>query len=206
MSNPTNSEPPAGHRLISPERIDGWLVLYGPAFAAPFIELAEGVERLRQSLSEEEYRRHPTVKLFAAVFRVVRTIVPSNPNLPDYRLSGDLSVFRRLKDHGLPERFRLFWVFSEQHKTIIFLYLNDRFTLRKAGARSDVYAVFQRLVIRGEIGASFEENYRIWLAANPELAPTIPQPSKDQPGLVAQSPTQRPTRSKSRRRNRRRRT
>jgi hypothetical protein len=29
------------------------------------------------------------------------------------------------KDHGLPERYRLYWVFSDRYRTIIFLYLND---------------------------------------------------------------------------------
>lgn len=147
-------------------RINGWLVLYGPEFEARFLALAAEVERLKERLSDADYRRHSTVKLFAAVFRLVRETVPQDPNARAFQLSEDLSVFRRAKDHGLPERYRLYWVFSARHQTIIFLYLNDSATLRKIGARSDPYAVFKRLLAQGKIGANFEENYSIWLRAN----------------------------------------
>jgi len=44
-------------------------------------------------------------------------------------------------------------VFSEAARTIIFLYLNDEASLRKAGAKSDPYAVFGRMVARPEVGS-----------------------------------------------------
>ncbi len=53
---------------------------------------------------------------------------------------------------------RLFWVVSVEARTIIFLYLNDKATLRKEGARTDPYTIFKRLVERGEIGADFAAN------------------------------------------------
>jgi toxin YhaV len=59
----------------------------------------------------------------------------------------------RAKGPGLPDRYRLFWVFSEAARTIIFLYLNDEASLRKAGAKSDPYAVFGRMVARPEVGS-----------------------------------------------------
>ncbi len=101
---------------------------------------------------------HPDVKLLAAVVRLVETIVPADPDHPDFRLVGDLGRFRRAKGRGLPARYRLFWVFSSRARAIVFLYLNDASSLRKAGAKSDPYARFSDLVRRGELGADFDAN------------------------------------------------
>ena len=98
------------------------------------------------------------MKLLAAVVRLVETIVPADPDHPDFRLVGDLGRFRRAKGRGLPARYRLFWVFSSRARAIVFLYLNDASSLRKAGAKSDPYARFSDLVRRGELGADFDAN------------------------------------------------
>jgi toxin YhaV len=112
-------------------------------------------------LPEEEVRRHPTVKLLATISRLLTEIIPVDPNAPDFRLSGSLSKFRRARGHGLPERYRLFWVFSSSQRIIIVLYLNDEETLRQAGSRTGPYTVFSRLVERGEIGTDFAANWEI---------------------------------------------
>ncbi len=71
-------------------------------------------------------------------------------------------MFCRAKGHGLPARYRLFWVGSHQAKAIVFLYLNDQTTLRKAGSKSDPYYVFRGLIARGEIGQDFSSNLAAW--------------------------------------------
>lgn len=101
---------------------------------------------------------HPDAKLLAAVVRLVETVVPADPDHPDFRLRGGLSRFRRAKGRGLPSRYRLFWVFSSRARAIVFLYLNDATSLRKAGARSDPYERFSAMLRRGELGAEFEAN------------------------------------------------
>lgn len=147
---PSPSEPP---------RFNGWLVLLWPAFADRYEELRAEARRLKASLSPDEYTRHPTVKLAAAISRLVREIVPRDPNAAEFRLKGTLSTFRRAKGHGLPPRYRVFWVFSSHHKIIIFLYLNTAGVLRKEGDKNDVYAVFERILRRGEIASDFESIY-----------------------------------------------
>lgn len=139
-----------------PSRYNGWLVLLWPTVAQRYEELRAEARHLKASLPADEYVRHPTVKLAAAISRLVTQIVPQGPNAPEYRLRGSLAGFRRAKGHGLPPRYRLFWVFSSEHKVIIFLYVNSAGVLRKQGDKNDVYAVFERLVRRGEIGADFE--------------------------------------------------
>ena len=49
-------------------------------------------------------------------------------------------------------------MFSSRAHAIVFLYLNDGSSLRKAGARTDVYARFADLVRRGDIGPDVAAN------------------------------------------------
>ena len=99
--------------------------------------MANEVTELRNRLPDDAYRVHPRVKLFAALMRLLRDVIPADPNAPRFRLSDELRTFRRAKSLGLPPRYRLFWVYSERHRTIVFLYLNDENTLRKEGANTD---------------------------------------------------------------------
>ena len=103
---------------------------------------------------------------------MVTSLIPADPNERDFRLEDDLSKFRRVKKHGLPERFRLFYTFSSVQRVIIPLYLNDANTLRKSGAASDPYEIFKRMVRRGDVGSDFEANWKEWLATNKRLAMT----------------------------------
>ena len=143
----------------------GWTVLFTEPFLSAYGDLSARARKLKSELTEHEYAQHPDVKLFLTVRELTSDAIPSNPKRAAYRLSGRLSKFRRTKGHGLPRRYRLFWVFSDQLRVIIFLYLNDSRSLRKEGARSDPYRLFATMVGRGEIGADFEENYRRWQKA-----------------------------------------
>lgn len=134
----------------SPALINGWLVLALPEVERRYAEL-----------------RRQVVKLFASVRRLLTSTIPADPDAPEFKLEGSLSKFRRVKKHGLPPRYRLFWVFSSRLRVIIILYLNDETTLRKEGARSDPYRVFQRMVDRGEVGADFEANLQLWRKTQP---------------------------------------
>ena len=142
-----------------------WTVLFNEPFLSAYGDLSARARRLKSELSEQKYAQHADVKLFLTVRALTRDVIPGDPHRSDYRLGGGLSKFRRTKGHGLPRRHRLFWVFSDQLKVIIFLYLNDSGSLRKEGARSDPYRLFATMVSRTEIGADFEENYRRWQKA-----------------------------------------
>ncbi len=155
-------------RPVSGQRINEWLVLLGPEFEQPYEKLRAEVGKLWSELPPEAYRQHTNVKLFAAIRRFILEVAPANPNEADFMLKGDLAKFRRGKGHGIPDRYRIIWAFSSRRKVIIFLYLNDETSLRKAEASTDPYEVFRRLLRRGQIGPDFEANYRAWLQANSE--------------------------------------
>ena len=120
------------------------------------------MRQLHGQLDQAEYSQHPKVKLFLALRHVIQETIPTDPQHADYRLKGTLAKFRRTKGRGLPRRYRLFWVFSEQARTIIVLYLNDDSTPRRAGDQRDPYVIFKSLVDAGRIGNDFEANLRQW--------------------------------------------
>jgi toxin YhaV len=47
-------------------------------------------------------------------------------------------------------RFRLFYRFSTVQKAIVYVWVNDETTLRKAGARTDPYAIFNKRLRDGD--------------------------------------------------------
>lgn len=141
---------------------NGWKLFYHPVFGDRYAQLREGVRHLKAQLDQAEFARHPDVKLVAAVRHVVLEVIPDDPNRPDFWLRGDLAKFRRVKGYGLPDRYRLFYAFSEQQRVVVVLYLNDSGTLRKHGAKTDPYEVFGRMLRSGEIGSDFDENIARW--------------------------------------------
>ena len=144
---------------------NGWKLFYHPVFGDRYAELLDRARVLKKRLGNDEFVRHPDVKLVAAVRRVVLEIIPENPNRPDFWLRDDLAKFRRVKHYGLPDRYRLFYVFSEQQKVVIVLYLNESGTLRKDGAKTDPYEVFGEMLRSGRIGSDFDENLALWKKA-----------------------------------------
>jgi toxin YhaV len=134
--------------------INGWQVFYYKAFAAALDELEAEVTRLAAK-DPKGYKAHPKTRLLASVYEAVTQRVPANPEDAQFRLGKTLGSahkhWRRVKK-GLPDRYRLFFRFaSKPVRLIVYAWLNDEDTLRKAGAKTDVYAAFQRLLARGEV-------------------------------------------------------
>ena len=129
---------------------NGWKLYLHPAFRVPFDRLTDEVERLRAA-DPAGFQRHPKAKLLRRIMDLVLDEIPSDPTAASFRLGKTLGAayrhWRRAKFLG---RFRLFFRYSSAHKAIIYAWLNDESTLRKAGSRSDPYAVFKRQLGRGE--------------------------------------------------------
>lgn len=145
--------------------VNGWKLLYHPVFGDRYAQLRARARELKASLPAGEFPTHPDVKLVAAIRRVVLEIIPEDPNRPDFWLGADLAAFRRVKGYGLPDRYRLYYVFSSTARTVIVLYLNDSASLRKDDAKTDPYRVFARLVSSGSLGKDFDANLAQWKKA-----------------------------------------
>ena len=128
---------------------NGWKLFQHPAFQVQFDGLVDAVEEL-QRRSPDDYRAHPKAKLLARILKVIGEEVPSNPDAPQYRLSDMLGVgrahWRRAK---FLQRFRLFFRFRSDVRIIVYVWMNDESTLRKAGSKSDVYELFKKKLNSG---------------------------------------------------------
>jgi toxin YhaV len=139
---------------------NGWPLYAFELFGHQFSTLKEEVKRLRAK-DPEGYKSHPTTILLASVYWAITVTVPENPDHLDFRLEHTLGKtyahWRRVKK-GLPARYRLFFRFGSQPiRIIVYAWLNDESTLRKTGAKTDVYATFRRMLSRGEVPTSLEE-------------------------------------------------
>ena len=110
--------------------------------------------------NQQRAKHHPKTKLLRAVLDNIVEDVPSNPDHPKFRQGNTLGKqnrdWRRVKHH-LPPRYRLFFKFSSDEKRIVYAWLNDQSTLRKAGAKTDVYEVFKRMLRRGDVPNTWKE-------------------------------------------------
>ena len=123
-----------------------YLLKYHDFYFQRIAKLKEQVKGLRSKLRDEEFRQHEIVKLAYRIRLADQEIIPQDPNMPEYLLTGNLKKYRRYKQ-GL-QRYRLFFCFSNHPKIILYLYLNDEKHLRKAGDKNDPYEEFKTLVAR----------------------------------------------------------
>jgi toxin YhaV len=130
--------------------VNGWRLFQYPLFENQLKKLTEAVEQL--SISQPDtYRGHPKTKLLATVHRIVMESIPRNPSAPEFRqgdtLGPDNRHWFRAKFH---QRYRLFFRFSTKDKVIVYVWMNDEFTLRKAGSKTDPYSVFKSMLNAGD--------------------------------------------------------
>jgi len=136
---------------------NGWNLFQYPLFKEKLEVLTAEVERLAAS-DPVGYKARPKTKLLDTIRRHILEIIPANPNASEFRqgntLGEDNRHWFRAKFH---ERFRLFYRFSSKEKIIIYAWINDELTLRKRGAKTDVYQVFQGMLEAGNPPSSFDQ-------------------------------------------------
>jgi toxin YhaV len=136
---------------------NGWEIYFHPQlFGTQYQELLDRVSKLREKLSDSEFKTHATVKLFAAITIAIETKIPSDPFASHFALTGALKRYGRVKKMGLPERYRLFFraFDTPELKAIAILWLGFP---RKEGAKDDCYQVFTKMVTRGTFPDSLDE-------------------------------------------------
>ncbi len=129
----------------------GWRLHAHPLFLDQFERLLAAVERARRA-DPEGWRGKADAKLLAAVRALVLDRIPRDPLAPEFRQGNTLGPAHRhwfrAKFGG--NRFRLFFRADSRAKVIVYAWVNDRDTLRKAGAGSDPYAVFGAMLAGGD--------------------------------------------------------
>ncbi len=111
--------------------------------------LKKEVTKLKETLDPESFQQHQDVKFAVRLRNATLTVIPDDPDKKEYQLSGNLRKYRRYKQ-GL-QRYRLFFTFSKNPPIILYLYVNDKSTLRKDGDKNDPYEIFSKLVEQKKI-------------------------------------------------------
>lgn len=126
-----------------------WRLYAHPAFSAAFDTLVAEVARLCAS-DAKGYRQHPKTKLLKRIVDLIEKEIPRDPGGPEYSLGNTLGPthrhWRRAKFLG---RFRLFFRYHSKAGVIIYAWVNDENTLRKAGGGKDPYHVFGGMLRKG---------------------------------------------------------
>ena len=127
----------------------GWVLLFHECIVEQLQKLHAAVERAQRS-DPKGFGGNANVKLFRALSQLILETVPSDPARDEYRQGNTLGpAHRHWRRAKIGRRFRLFFRYDSKSKTIVFAWVNDEQTLRAAGSKSDPYAVFEKMLERG---------------------------------------------------------
>lgn len=137
--------------------VNGWHLMAHPLFLDQVEKLAAAVERQKKK-DARGWRKSANAKLLAALRQLAFETIPQDATRAEYRQGGTLGDDRkqwfRAKFGG--GRFRLFFRYSTSAKIIVFAWMNDETTLRTYGSKSDAYAVFRKMLDKGDPPDSWE--------------------------------------------------
>ncbi|MDA8333400.1 MAG: type II toxin-antitoxin system YhaV family toxin [Peptococcaceae bacterium] len=134
---------------------NGWKLLFTKEMQVLYDKLVRESDAILASTHDVN---HPKIKFRRRLDSIIFKEVPADPGKQAYKqgntLGSDARHWCRVKFNG---RFRLFFWYNSESKSVVFAWLNDENTLRKAGAESDPYIVFRKMLDRGESPNSWKE-------------------------------------------------
>jgi toxin YhaV len=128
----------------------GWGLLGHGLLLDQLEKLIVAAERARQS-DPAGWQSNANVKLLAALRDLMLDRVPRDPLAAEFRQGNTLGRAHRhwFRAKFGANRFRLFFRADSTARIVVYAWVNDRDTLRKAGAASDPYAVFSAMLAAG---------------------------------------------------------
>ncbi|WPP02074.1 type II toxin-antitoxin system YhaV family toxin [Pseudomonas sp. HR96] len=127
----------------------GWTLLFHEGVVAQLRRLQEAARRAEQH-DPEGCANNANVKLLRALSQLMLDTVPGDPARDEFRQGNTLgTAYRHWRRAKVGRRFRLFFRYDSKSRVIVYAWVNDEQTLRSAGSRSDPYAVFERMLGRG---------------------------------------------------------
>jgi toxin YhaV len=127
----------------------GWSLLFHGCLVEQLQKLKVASDRA-EAADPSGFATYSNVKLYRALSRLIFETVPSDPAREEYRQGNTLgTTYRHWRRAKIGCRFRLFFRYDTKAKVIIFAWVNDEHTLRSAGSKSDPYAIFQKMLDRG---------------------------------------------------------
>jgi toxin YhaV len=128
----------------------GWHLRAHPLFLDQMERLLAAMERAKRA-DPAGWQGKADARLLAALRALALDRIPRDPLAPEFRQGNTLGKehrhWFRAKFGG--NRFRLFFRADSRARVIVYAWVNDRDTLRKAGVGTDPYAVFARMLAGG---------------------------------------------------------
>jgi toxin YhaV len=135
---------------------NGWRLLVDPLFEQRYRRIVEQVEALAAN-DPVGYQDLPLAKFLNTIQRLIFEIIPRDPNAAEFRQGNTLGAdYRHWFRAKFNQRYRLFYRFSSKDKVIVYVWVNDERTLRKAGSKTDPYSVFRAMLEAGDPPNSME--------------------------------------------------
>jgi toxin YhaV len=128
---------------------NGWTLLFHDGVIEQLRKLQAAAQRAEQA-DPQGFEANANVKLFRALTHLIMDVVPNDPAREEFRQGNTLGfTYRHWRRAKIGRRFRLFFRYDSTAKVIVYAWVNDEQTLRSAGSKSDPYAVFQKMLGRG---------------------------------------------------------
>lgn len=128
----------------------GWHLLAHPLFLDQLERLLAAVERAKRT-DPTGWQGKADARLLAALRGLVLDRIPRDPLAPAFRQGNTLGPAHRhwFRAKFGANRFRLFFRADSRARVVVYAWVNDRDTLRKAGANTDPYTVFAAMLASG---------------------------------------------------------
>ena len=127
-----------------------WSLLFHQCLIDQLDRLTAAVERARAA-NPKAAHENANVKLQAALARLILETIPADPASDEFRQGNTLGAdFRHWRRAKIGRRFRLFFRYDSRSRVIVYAWVNDENTLRSAGSKTDPYAVFLKMLERGD--------------------------------------------------------
>lgn len=127
----------------------GWTLLFHEGLIAQLQKLHMAAQRAQKN-DPAGFESNANVKLFRALSQAMLETVPGDPARDAFRQGNTLgSAHRHWRRVKIGRRFRLFFRYDSRAKMIVYAWVNDERGLRASGSKSDPYAVFEKMLERG---------------------------------------------------------
>ena len=143
-------------------QVKGWELFAHPLLLDQLEKLMAAVEK-EKGRKSKDYPSTANFKVLAALHELLFVAIPADPTRPEYRqgntLGDDYTHWFRAKFGG--QRFRLFFRYDSKSKVIVYTWVNDEDSKRTYGSKTDAYAVFKKMLDKGNP----PDDWEAWLKA-----------------------------------------
>lgn len=127
----------------------GWSLLFHDCLVEQLQKLRAASDRA-EAVDPAGFEANANVKLYRALGRLIFETVPSDPASEEFRQGNTMgTTYRHWRRAKIGRRFRLFFRYDSKARVIVFVWVNDEYTLWSAGSKFDPYVVFQKMLDRG---------------------------------------------------------